>query len=183
MLCSYVLYVYMFEPNNVFKSVWFKLQIRRGRVEPQNKHGNTYQPGRQLRTAGRLWVQVHFHCTMTPRPAKRPRMASTRGQSSKNTSAGRCQKPLELRPNQQKESPLLSLPPEIFDEIVRVLIIHLPTESQCLCSNNIQLGDPVLSEREHIALSGTCTLLRLGYDETVWEVSSSTRIVRYLNAY
>ncbi|KAH8798689.1 hypothetical protein DL96DRAFT_1824446 [Flagelloscypha sp. PMI_526] len=30
-------------------------------------------------------------------------------------------------------------------------------------------GDLVLNERDHIALSGTCTLLRLGYTEQVWQ--------------
>ncbi|KAF5367058.1 hypothetical protein D9758_003881 [Tetrapyrgos nigripes] len=52
------------------------------------------------------------------------------------------------RPHMQSQSPLFSLPPEIVDII---------------------LGDRVHSEREHLALSGTCTALRMGYSEAVWE--------------
>ncbi|KAH8814614.1 hypothetical protein DL96DRAFT_1624317 [Flagelloscypha sp. PMI_526] len=49
----------------------------------------------------------------------------------------------------QTQSALIhTLPPEILDAI---------------------LGDLVLNERDHIALSGTCTLIRLGYTEQVWQ--------------
>ncbi|THU84956.1 hypothetical protein K435DRAFT_395810 [Dendrothele bispora CBS 962.96] len=54
------------------------------------------------------------------------------------------------RPHTQEQSPLLTLPAEIVDRI---------------------LGDQVLNERDHLALSGTCTAIRMGYSDAFWEAT------------
>ncbi|KAK7460434.1 hypothetical protein VKT23_009153 [Stygiomarasmius scandens] len=52
------------------------------------------------------------------------------------------------RPHKQTQSRLFSLPAEIVDRI---------------------LGDHALNERDHLALSGTCTAVRMGYSDVVWK--------------
>ncbi|KAH8814615.1 hypothetical protein DL96DRAFT_1624322 [Flagelloscypha sp. PMI_526] len=56
---------------------------------------------------------------------------------------------------------------------------HLQTQSWLLHLLPAEIldsifGDLVLNERDHIALSGTCTLLRLGYTEEVWQTMIPT---------
>ncbi|KAE9387128.1 hypothetical protein BT96DRAFT_493224 [Gymnopus androsaceus JB14] len=66
------------------------------------------------------------------------------------------------RPHPQEQSPFLSLPAELLDRI---------------------LADRVLNERDHLALSGVCTALRLGYDEEVWNASYGHSSIPNTNEY
>ncbi|KAH8822374.1 hypothetical protein DL96DRAFT_1620851 [Flagelloscypha sp. PMI_526] len=79
-----------------------------------------------------------------------------------------------------------SRPPKRVRRLIKVLpedevgcdrVAHIQTQSALLHILPAEildsiLGDLVLNERDHIALSGTCTLLRLGYTEEVWQVHS-----------
>ncbi|KAH8814613.1 hypothetical protein DL96DRAFT_1624312 [Flagelloscypha sp. PMI_526] len=75
----------------------------------------------------------------------------------------------------------IKVPPE--NEVKLDRVAHLQTQSALLHTLPAEildsiLGDLVLNERDHIALSGTCTLIRLGYTEEVWQTMISKPIPR-----
>ncbi|KAF5390602.1 hypothetical protein D9757_002621 [Collybiopsis confluens] len=69
-------------------------------------------------------------------------------EESSSTSSNYNPRHFGPRPHRQEQSGFLLLPAELVDKI---------------------LADNVLNEREHLGLSGTCTSLRLGYNDQVWE--------------